>query len=133
MTDLVPPDDLVAIKAAWYAARERVHRLSTLEPEGDHTVPRAAPARRPGQSEPEPFPPIRLYSEEQSIALNTARAEEVELVLRLHRHPWKKSQPDVHAAEAARNEAGHTLWVRRQQSEVCAGGSNADLDGRRPE
>jgi hypothetical protein len=113
MADLFAPDDLVALKAAWYAARERVHQLSTVEPAGEGTVPRPSPPKRPGEPDPEPSPPFRLLSEEQSIALNSARAEEVELALRLSRHPWKRAQPNVHAAENALNEAAFALWSRQ--------------------
>jgi hypothetical protein len=83
VADLVPPDDLIALKAAWYAARDRAEQLAAVEPEGEQSNPRPAPASR--KPEDAPSPPIRLFSEEQSIALNTARAEEVELALRLAR------------------------------------------------
>ena len=112
MADLVPPDDLVALKAAWHAARARATQLATVEPEGDQTIARLTSARTPGDA---PLPPIRLFSEKQSIALNTARAEEVELALRLARHPWKAKQSDVHAASKALNEAALELWTRRNQ------------------
>ena len=113
MADLAPPDDLVALKAAWYAARARVEQLAGVEPEGETTIPRwTAATHKPDDV---PRPPIRLLSEEQSIALNTARAEELELVMRLARHPWKREQPDVHAAEKALNEAALQLWTRRGQ------------------
>jgi hypothetical protein len=112
VADLVPPDDLVALKAAWYAARARTEHLAGLEPEGDQTIPRLVRAN--AQPHDEPLPPIRLFSEEQSIALNTARAEELELVMRLARHPWKAAQPDVHEAEKALNEAAFALWTRQK-------------------
>ena len=111
VADLVPPDDLVALKAAWYAARAHAGHLASVEPEGDQTIPRTAPAHM--KAEDAPLPPIRLFSEDQSIALKTARAEELELALRLARHPWKRQQPDVHAAEKALNEAAFALWTRR--------------------
>ncbi|HTJ66683.1 MAG TPA: hypothetical protein VL551_04065 [Actinospica sp.] len=111
MADLIPPEDLVALKAAWYAARAHATRLATVEPEGDQTIPRTAPANR--KPEDAPLPPIRLHSEEQSIALKTARAEELEFALRLARHPWKRQQSDVHAAEKALNEAAFALWTRQ--------------------
>lgn len=113
MADLVPPDDLVALKAAWYAARARAEQLAAVEPEGDQTIPRRPPLN--AQPDDAPRPPIRLLSEEQSIVLNTARAEEVELALRLARHPWKREQPDVHAAGKALNEAALKLWTRRNE------------------
>ena len=119
MADLVPPDDLVALKAAWYAARARVERLAAVEPEGDQTIPRWTPASR--HPEDAPLPPIRLFSEAQSIALNTARAEEVELALQLARHPWRTEQPDVQAAWTALNAAAFELWARSQQASADAG------------
>lgn len=113
MADLVPPDDLVALKAAWYAARARAEQLASVEPDGDQTIARWAPAN--AKPEDAPPPPIRLFSEEQSIALNTARAEEVELALRLARHPWRREQPDVHAAGKALSEAALALWTSRSE------------------
>lgn len=32
------------------------------------------------------------------MTLKTARAEELDLTMRLACHPWKSQQPDVHAA-----------------------------------
>ena len=108
VTDIVPPDDLIAIKAAWYAAHERAQRLSKAEPEGEDTIPRIP---LPGS----PDTPIRLFSAEQSAALNAARAERLELTLRLFRHPWKAAQPDPHEAEKVLNETAHALWLRTEQ------------------
>jgi hypothetical protein len=105
--DLVPPDDLVALKAAWYAARDRAQRLTAVEPVGDQTIPRTPLTKNDADA---PVSPIRLLSEEQSTELNTASAEEVELTLRLHRHPWKREQSYVHEAERTLNEAALTLW-----------------------
>ena len=105
MAELVPPDDLVALKAAWYAAGARAEQLAALEPEGDQTI-----ARVPLPGRPET--PIRLFSDEQSAALNAARAERLELTLKIARHPWKAEQPDVHAAGKALNEAAFGLWTR---------------------
>lgn len=109
MTDLVPPDNLIALEAAWYAARERVQQASTAEPAGEETVPRPTPPKQHGEPEPEPMPPIRLLSEPQKIALTSARDEETELALRLSRHPWKRTQPNVHDAGKALREAAHGL------------------------
>jgi hypothetical protein len=108
MADLAPPNDLVALKAAWYAASARTEQLAAIEPAGDQTVPRIPLPGRPDT-------PIRLLYEEQSIALNTARAEQLELTLRLFRHPWKTGQSDVHAAEKALNQAAFALWTRKTQ------------------
>jgi hypothetical protein len=113
VADLVPPDDLIALKAAWYAARDRAEQLAAVEPEGEQSIPRPAPTSK--KPEDAPLPPIRLFSEEQSIALNTARAEEVELALRLARHPWRAEQPDVHTAGKVLNAAALALWSRRKQ------------------
>lgn len=107
MADIVPPDDLIAIKAAWYAADERAQRLSKAEPEGEETIPRIP---LPGA----PDTPIRLFSPEQTTALNAARAERLELTLRLFRHPWKSAQPDPHEAEKVLNETAHALWLRTE-------------------
>ena len=114
MSDLVPPDDLVALKAAWYAADERAHQLSEVEPEGKETIPRNP---LPGKSDT----PIRLLSEQQSIALNGARAERLELTLRLFRHPWKSSQANVQEAGKALDEAAHALWMRQKQESEAPG------------
>jgi hypothetical protein len=84
-------------------------------------VPRPAPPKRHGEPEPGPLPPIRLLSEPQRIALNPARAEEVELALRLSRHPWKRAQPNVHDAEKALNEAAYGLWLRQKQQSGASG------------
>lgn len=108
MADLDPPNDLVALKAAWYAADARAQQLAAVEPEGDQTVPRIP---LPGR----PETPIRLFSEEQSAALNAARAERLELTLRLARHPWRSEQTDVHAAGKALNEAAFGLWTRTRE------------------
>ena len=58
-----------------------------MDPEGDQTTARWAPASN--GPDDVPLPPIRLFSEDQSIALNTAGAEQLELAMRLARHPWK--------------------------------------------
>jgi hypothetical protein len=108
VTDLVPPDDLVALKAAWYAADARAMQLATVEPEGDQTIARVPLPGRPDT-------PIRLFSEEQSAALDAARAERLELTLRLARHPWKAEQSDVHAAGKALNLAAFGLWTRTRE------------------
>jgi len=113
VADLVPPDDLVALKAAWYAANARTEQLAAVEPAGDQTVPRIPLPGRPES-------PIRMLSEEQSIALSTARAEQLELTLRLFRHPWKAEQPDVHAANKALNAAALTLWASRNEEKATA-------------
>jgi hypothetical protein len=113
VADLVPPDDLVALKAAWYAADALAGRLARAEPEGDQTVARVPLPGRPDTS-------IRLFSEEQSAALNAARAEQLELTLRIHRHPWKAEQPDVHAAGKALNEAAFALWMNGREDEGSA-------------
>lgn len=105
MADLAPPDDLLALKAAWYAADARAAQLAAAEPEGDQTI-----ARVPLPGRPET--PIRLFSDEQSAALNAARAERLELTLKIARHPWKAEQSDVHAAGKALNEAAFGLWAR---------------------
>jgi hypothetical protein len=115
VADLVPPDDLVALKAAWYAARARAEQLAAVEPAGDQWIPRPVSANR--KPDDPPLLPIRLFSQEQSIALNTARAEELELVMRLARHPWKTQQSDVHAAQKALNEAAIALWTSRDDVE----------------
>jgi hypothetical protein len=109
VADLVPPDDLVALKAAWYAADARAQQLAAVEPEGDQTIMRVPLPGRPDT-------PIRLFSQEQSAALNAARTERLELTLRLARHPWKAEQPERHAAEKALNEAAFGLWTRTREN-----------------
>lgn len=47
MADLVPPDDLVALKAVWYAADARAEQFAAVEPGGDQTVARVPVPGRP--------------------------------------------------------------------------------------
>lgn len=103
MTDSAPPEVLVALKTAWYAARDRVHQVSCEQPAGEElTVP--------GLSKDAPPRAVRLFSDEQRARLEAARAEEVRLALELARHPWKQAQPDRHAAERMLNDLARTRW-----------------------
>lgn len=106
VTDLTPPEDLIALKAAWLAAQHLADTIAAEEPEGDDEVsipPRTA-AEQPRS--------IRLFSDEQSARLEAARAEVRRLTMEIYRHPWKQSPPGGlrHAAEEALNEKAHARW-----------------------
>ena len=104
MTDSAPPEDLVALKTAWYAARDHVHRVSGEQPAGQElTVPGFGRDAQPR--------PIRLFSDEQSARLAAARSEEMRLAVELSRHPWRQAQPDRHKAERTVNDLAYTRWA----------------------
>jgi hypothetical protein len=83
-----PPEDLIALKARWYALKAECDRIAAQEPAGDFLR---------GSYE------VRGFSDEQQAMLEAARARLRELTLEVARHPWKGTQPNRNAAEQELN------------------------------
>jgi hypothetical protein len=90
---LAPPEDLIELKARWYALKAECDRIAAQEPTGDFLR---------GSYE------VRGLSAEQSALLEAARARLRELTIEVARHPWKGRQPDRNAAERALNQAARS-------------------------
>jgi hypothetical protein len=86
-----PPDDLIDLKARWYAASETSRRIGKEPPAGARErlnlvqppVHVAAPVEHW----------LTYMSEDQQQRLAQARAEVMRLVLELADHPWWKTLP----------------------------------------
>jgi hypothetical protein len=81
-----PPEDLIELKARWYALKAESDLIAAEEPSGDFLR---------GSYQ------VRRFSDEQNARLEAARARLRELTLEIARHPWKGRQPDRNAAERA--------------------------------
>jgi hypothetical protein len=109
-----PPDDLIDLKARWYAARALAEQIAAEEPDPlpeDEAARTARTVTIKPQTAAETERQIIVFSDEQNARLNAARAEANRLALELHRHPWKRAQGDVHAAEKALNEAARERFL----------------------
>lgn len=86
-----PPDDLIDLKARWYAASETSRRIGKEPPAGARErldlvqppVHVAAPVEHW----------LTYMSEDQQQRLAQARAEVMRIVLELADHPWLRSLP----------------------------------------
>ncbi|HEX4789702.1 MAG TPA: hypothetical protein VH372_14630, partial [Actinospica sp.] len=112
---LAPPEDLIELKARWYALKAECDRIAAQEPAGDFL-------RGSYQA--------RGFSEEQSARLEEARARLRELTIEVARHPWKGRQPDRNTAERTLNEAARLRADRaagdaRDASGGSSGGSGS--------
>jgi len=85
-----PPEDLIELKARWYALKAECDRIASEPPEGDYLR---------GSYE------LRRFSDEQNARLEAARARLRGLTLEVARHPWKARQPNRTGAEQALNAA----------------------------
>lgn len=97
MADYDPPEDLIDLKARWYAAKAAADRIAAEDPAGEEEV--EVKPRHAGEE----VRTIRLFSDEQNERLNAARAELQRLTMAIHHHPWKTQQDDRHEAEKALN------------------------------
>lgn len=112
-----PPEDLVDLKARWYAAKAAADRIAAEEPaepvdEQDRDARTITAAPRSAAEQPKT---ILIPTEEQMARLNAARAEVTELTMAVHRHPWKREQDDVHEAEKALN----AIALKRYQASLA--------------
>lgn len=103
---IIPPEDLVALKADWYAAREHADQIAREKPEGELL-------HLPGAIE------RWLLSEDQGNRLGAAREEVRRLTLEIYRHDWKRNPPaDRGAAEKALNEAAKARLAENRAAPV---------------
>lgn len=105
-----PPEDLVDLKARWYAAKAAADRIAAEEPAGDDEI-----EIRPRTASEQSYT-IRMFSDEQNARLNAARAELQRLTMDIYHHPWKQQQDDRHEAEKALN----AVALERYQASVAS-------------
>jgi len=92
-----PPEELIQLKVDWYAAQASADAVANEAPRGDTVIPIAP------RTAVEPPKEIRLFSDEQNIRLEAARAEVRRLTMEIHHYPWKQQQDNVHDAEKELN------------------------------
>lgn len=111
---LNPPDDLIALKVEWLAARALADSIAAEPAAGpDEDMIEVAPISRHGAPR---F--IRQPSPDQVARLEAVRERVRELTMAIHRHPWKQNPPvgDKYKAELALSARAEAVFRDANQT-----------------